>query len=91
MQTGKTALHMAAEGAQLAAARTLLDAGAPLEAPDASGCTALHMAVEQGLTEVARLLLNAGANHAATNKVGGLGEVPGACPWRFVSDGTCGW
>ena len=59
---GLTALHVAAGGRGLGAARRLLDAGAPVDARDGTGSTALHVAVREHDREMVDLLLSRGAS-----------------------------
>jgi uncharacterized protein len=54
-----------------AAVRTMLKAGADVNAAQGDGMTALHWAAMQGKTDIARMLLYAGANHGATTRLGG--------------------
>ena len=67
---GKTALHYAALGGGVRAAKALLAAGADPNARDNWRDTPLHDAALAGTTEVARLLLNAGAEVSATDDCG---------------------
>jgi ankyrin repeat protein len=60
-----TALHLVATLPQpeaIAAARVLVAAGVPIDAPDALGQTALRLAIEHGAAEMALFLLDAGAD-----------------------------
>jgi truncated hemoglobin YjbI len=59
---GQTPLHMAARRGNVRIARTLLDAGADLEAQDKQGETPLRRAVNCGHENVVRLLLERGAD-----------------------------
>lgn len=56
------ALHLAAERGDVAALRAALDAGVPVDAPDAKGRSALQVAVAAGRLEAARVLMAAGAD-----------------------------
>ena len=69
---GVTALHMAAERGHAGVARTLIDAGADVDAGTRIGrYTPLHMAARDGHGAVVALLLDAGADpHAATTNSG---------------------
>lgn len=58
---GWTALHAAAMGGAVDAARVLLDKGARLNATGKDGRTALHLAARQGTPEMIALLLDRGA------------------------------
>ncbi|MFT3912866.1 MAG: ankyrin repeat domain-containing protein [Anaeromyxobacteraceae bacterium] len=67
-----TPLHVAAEAGHLAAARALLDAGAPPDAGAEDGePTALHAAAFAGKDPVARLLLERGASPTARERIHG--------------------
>ena len=57
-----TPLLWAAYNGQLAIVEYLIEAGANVNAANASGKTALHIAVERGFTNVKNALLAAGAN-----------------------------
>ena len=52
------------------AVRSLLTAGADVNAPQGDGMTGLHWAARHGATEIVRFLLNAGADHGATTRLG---------------------
>ena len=52
------------------AVRSLLTAGADVNAPQGDGMTGLHWAARYGATEIVRLLLNAGADHGVTTRLG---------------------
>jgi ankyrin repeat protein len=52
------------------AVRSLLTAGADVNAPQGDGMTGLHWAARHGATEVVRLLLNAGADRGVTTRLG---------------------
>lgn len=69
---GFTALHFAAFFAKLEAARTLLDAGAPVDvsARNATRVQPLHSAAAGRQTEICRLLLAAGADVSARHAGG---------------------
>lgn len=60
---GRTALHLAAEQANLAIIELLLQAGLDVDARDEEGQSALHVAVLEGHEASVRLLLDKGANH----------------------------
>ena len=60
--SGNTALHMAAEKDYVSACKTLLAAGADLNARNSSGKTPLACAVEHGSQKVVEFLLDAGAD-----------------------------
>jgi ankyrin repeat protein len=60
-RAGRTALHYAALSDDVAAAESLLTAGADPNAADKAGWTPLHFAAQQEATAVARLLLSRGA------------------------------
>ena len=72
--SGATPLHRAAGAGQVAAARTLLAAGADLHSADDQGCTPLHAAAccpsEATQAAVTRLLLAAGAPAHSPNARG---------------------
>jgi uncharacterized protein len=57
-----TALHFAARQGKLEAARTLVEAGADLDATDEDGADALILATLNGHLDLASMLLEAGAN-----------------------------
>ncbi len=65
-----TALHAALAGGQTEAAERLLDAGIPVNTPDANGHTALHLAAEDGSLSAISLLVGRGADVRARNKGG---------------------
>ena len=67
---GRTVLMTAAHGGHFAIVKTLLSAGAILEATDKSGDTALMKAVGAGHAEIVKVLLSAGANSKAIDKNG---------------------
>ncbi len=69
-ESGLTPLHMAAMNADSGPLRTLLAAGARVDARDGDGATPLHMAAFATRTENARLLLHAGADPALKTKLG---------------------
>lgn len=54
-------LHEAARNGDLAAVRTLLDAGVPVDAKSEYGATALSFAADKGHLEIVKLLLSRGA------------------------------
>lgn len=59
---GYAPLHFAAQRGDVAAAGTLIAAGAPVNDPSAEGTTPLVVAAHSGHTDVARLLLDQGAD-----------------------------
>jgi ankyrin repeat protein len=59
---GRTALHLAAEQANLAIIELLLQAGLDIDARDKEGQSALHVAVLEGHEASVKLLLDKGAN-----------------------------
>jgi ankyrin repeat protein len=59
---GYTPLHFAAQRGEVAAAGTLIAAGAPVNDPSAEGTTPLVVAAHSGHTAVARLLIDQGAD-----------------------------
>ena len=63
-----TALHRAARAGDTETVRTLLDAGADVNARSVVGDTALHRAARAGDAEVVRTLLDAGADVHAQDK-----------------------
>jgi ankyrin repeat protein len=70
---GLTALLFAARNGQVEAARTLIDAGADINLPDADGNHALSVAILNTHYDVAKLLLERGAN---PNLAAGDGRTP---------------
>jgi ankyrin repeat protein len=60
-----TPLHAAVAGNSVAVARTLLEQGAEVNAPQESGWTALHSAAQNGNVELIELLIAAGATVSA--------------------------
>src|SRR2546427_4281858 len=66
----KPTLADAAEQRNSALIRTLLDAGADVNAAQADGMTALHWAVYNDDADTARLLMRSGANVNAANRYG---------------------
>ena len=70
-----TPLLHAALTKQLAAARTLLDAGANVEASEEGGLRALHLAAESGDLEMIRLLVD---HHATIDAKADDGSTPAA-------------
>lgn len=73
---GATALHYAAEAKQLAAATTLLDLGADVNAYDGSLWTPLHYAVDEKNKPMVELLIARGADVAKPGQCMGCEEVP---------------
>ena len=69
-QNGRMALNWAAYNNHAAAARILLDRGAPIEAKNLTGFTALHHAAEAGSLEAAEVLVARGAKLDTTNRTG---------------------
>jgi ankyrin repeat protein len=67
---GMTPLAIASHGGQLAAVRLLVDAGAKLEAGDASGMTPLAQAAYMTKPDVVEYLLSKGANARAADRQG---------------------
>ncbi|XP_049944598.1 ankyrin repeat domain-containing protein 65-like [Schistocerca serialis cubense] len=67
---GWTALHWAADRADVEAARLLVGAGAAVDARGDGGWTPLHHAAANGRAEVAAALLVAGADRGATTRGG---------------------
>jgi ankyrin repeat protein len=66
---GETALHYAARGGHLAAARILLDHGASVDAKDQFGTTPLIEAADEGPLDLVALLIDRGADvNATTNE-----------------------
>ena len=74
---GETALHVAAIGGDLPAARMLIDAGALLDVAGEDRMTPLHEAIEQGHYEMVALLLERGADPLAEGIYGTAFECPG--------------
>jgi ankyrin repeat protein len=84
-------LHYAADGrpgscdwyeqSQLKTIRSLLDAGAEVDAQDKNGATALHRAVRTRCAAATRVLLEAGANPTLKNK-------PGSTPLHLAVQNT---
>ena len=68
----------AAEAQDGAAVRSLLDAGADVNAPQVDGTTALHWAAYHNDADTAELLLRAGADANAANRYGAL-PLSSAC------------
>ena len=68
----KTPLHCAASLGQAGVARVLLDAGAEVDAKDATSATPLHMGAADGDEGVGivRILLDAGADEGAKDDTG---------------------
>ena len=65
-----TALHLAAREGQMESVRTLIDAGADLDAQDAEDSTALILATVNGYLDIAELLLKAGADPNVADRFG---------------------
>ena len=63
-------LHAAAANGSVEIARSLLDAGAPVNEPQPNGFTALHAAAFHGNAGLGTLLLERGAERAATTAEG---------------------
>jgi uncharacterized protein len=63
-------LHAAAANGSVGIARSLLDAGAPVNEPQPNGFTALHAAAFHGNVALATLLLDRGAERGATTAEG---------------------
>lgn len=72
---GGTALYVAVQMGQLAAARRLVEAGADATLTDGQGNTLLHLACYNGRIDVAKWLLQLRLNPQAKNK---QGETPAA-------------
>ncbi len=66
----QTPLNKAAQSGLAEAVKTLVNAGANLEAVNASGHTPLHEAVAEGETESVRILVRAGADITARTPKG---------------------
>ena len=69
---GLTALHWAADGGKEEVVKSLLSAGADVNAQDSEGLTPLHYAVDCSQMGVARALLHAGADPTVTDRDGNL-------------------
>ena len=69
-ESGRTALHVAAEEKHVAALRVLLDAGADQDAQDDRGATPLVRAVKAGSSAGVDLLLARGADPNKADKAG---------------------
>ena len=67
----ETPLADAAMRGDVEMVRSLLEAGADLDAPQGDGMTALHWAAERGDQEIAKLLISAGADMEAGTRIGG--------------------
>jgi len=74
-ESGKTALHWAAEKNECEIAGILLDAGAEIEAESSWGATALDWAATLGSTRVADLLLERGAQGLNLASAASLGKL----------------
>ena len=72
---GKTGLHSAAEIDQAEVARSLLDAGAEIEAKTSWGASPLDWAATMGSARVAELLLSRGAGGLTFVVAAGLGKL----------------
>jgi len=68
--TGNTALHAAVAGKRHELVELLIDAGADVNAQDASGWTPLNLAAHEGVVETVRLLLTNGADQTIADKNG---------------------
>ena len=66
----ETPLHIAAADADLERAEELIDGGADLDAPDASGATPLMLAIQSAAAEIAEKLIWAGADALAADADG---------------------
>ena len=69
-QAGRTPLHYAALGNDVAQVVELLGGGADPDISDKQGFTPLHMAAQQGSLEAARALLDGAANVDSVNAFG---------------------
>jgi ankyrin repeat protein len=67
---GVSAMHLAADTANIDLIRLLLKAGADPESPNPDGETALHLVARSGNVEAAKLLLKAGAEVDARERFG---------------------
>lgn len=65
-----TALHLAAREGQIESVRTLIEAGADLDAQDAEDTTALILATVNGYLDIAELLLASGADPNVADRFG---------------------
>ena len=65
-----TALHLAAREGQIESVRTLIEAGADLDAQDAEDSTALILATVNGYLDIAELLLESGADPNVEDRFG---------------------
>ena len=65
-----TALHLAAREGQVESVRTLIEAGADLDATDAEDSTALILAAVNGYLDIAELLLESGADPNVADRFG---------------------
>ena len=65
-----TALHLAAREGQIESVRTLIEAGADLDAQDAEDSTALILATVNGYLDIAELLLESGADPNVADRFG---------------------
>lgn len=70
LDSGRTALHFAAIGAQAEAADFLLELGADPNARDPSGLTPLHLGAGWGSTKVLGVLMLKGADKRAKDDHG---------------------
>lgn len=69
-RAGRTPLHYAALGNDVAQVAELLATGADPDAADRQGFRPLHLAAQQGAAEAARALLDAGAAADLVNQFG---------------------
>ena len=65
-----TPLHLALLYGHMETARTLIEHGADVSAPNKGGCTLLHLASRRGRAESIRMLIEHGADGSAQNKEG---------------------
>ena len=67
---GKTPLHVAVRGGNIALAEYLISAGADVNTKDRYGDSPLHYATYRDNEEIAKLLISAGADVNAKNDIG---------------------